>query len=292
MLLSFLLVILVAGNNTSAVSGTLIGSRMVGRYYGLLMTAVGYVAGYLIEGQFLKKAVSVLLPFPPEVVIYAILASFIIFVVAFFVKVPLSLTMALVGSSIGLSLKYGVNLPKSFLLSIFVAWILAPIISVVLSYYLNVVMSGKNYGNIWKYASAVKLLLIFTALFTAFTLGANTIGFIGNVIGFNTENNIVIVAAVFLGTFMFSSGVMKSVSQNMYMLKYTNAFTSQIVSALAVEVSTLFSIPMSNTQTLTSSVLGAGLSYKAKAIYLRPFLYIVVMWIISPILGLVLTYVL
>ncbi|KAA8922402.1 inorganic phosphate transporter [Thermoplasma sp.] len=289
---SFLLVILVAGNNSSAVSGTIIGSKMMNRYVALAVTAGGYIAGYLLEGQFLQHAVNELLPFKPEYVLYAIIASFIIFTIAFFVKVPISLTMALVGSAIGLSLKLGYSSDFRFLTEIIIAWIAAPLISIGASYIFNDWLSRMPHRNLWSYASAIKGLLIITAIFTAFTLGANTIGFLGDISGTGLINEIMVSVGSIIGTFFFSSGIMKSVSQNMYMMKYTNAFSSQLVSALVVEVSTLFSIPMSNTQTLTSAVLGSGLSYRAKAIYLKPFLYIVVMWILSPLIGLAFTYVL
>ncbi|MCY0851499.1 MAG: inorganic phosphate transporter [Thermoplasma acidophilum] len=290
LIFSFLLVILVAGNNSSAVSGTIIGSKMMNKSLALAITAVGYIAGYLLEGRFLQHAVNELLPFEPEYVLYAIIASFVIFTIAFFVKVPISLTMALVGSAIGLSLKLGYSSDARFLTEVIIAWIAAPLISVGSSYVFNDRLSKMRHGDIWRYASAIKVMLIVTAIFTAFTLGANTIGFLGDISGTAVFNEILISIGSVIGTFFFSSGIMKSVSQNMYMMKYTNAFSSQLISALVVEVSTLFSIPMSNTQTLTSAVLGAGLSYRAKAIYLKPFLYIVIMWILSPLIGMAFTY--
>ncbi|WP_297216331.1 inorganic phosphate transporter [Thermoplasma sp.] len=292
LIFSFLLVILVAGNNSSAVSGTIIGSKMMNRYTALAITSAGYVAGYLTEGRFLQHAVVELLPFRPEYVLFAIIASFIIFSIAFFVKVPISLTMALVGSAIGLSLKLRYTADLSFLTEIIIAWIAAPIVSIVFSYIFNDRLSRMKHRNLWSYAAGIKLMLILTAVFTAFTLGANTIGFLGDISGTGALNEVLISIGSVIGTFFFSSGIIRSVSQNMYMMKYTNAFSSQLVSAIVVEISTIFSIPMSNTQTLTSAVLGAGLSYKAKAIYLKPFFYIVIMWVLSPIIGMVFTYML
>ncbi|HMK84194.1 MAG TPA: hypothetical protein VK503_10795 [Candidatus Bathyarchaeia archaeon] len=59
-----------------------------------------------------------------------------------------------------------------------------------------------------------------------------------------------------------------------------------IISTLLVEFATLFSIPLSNTQTLSTSVLGEGLSYRYKFISARPYTIIIVGWIIAPLLSL------
>ncbi len=76
-------------------------------------------------------------------------------------------------------------------------------------------------------------------------------------------------------------------------MRYTNAFISLIVSAALVETATLFGIPpLSNTQTLTSSVLGTALSYRYKAVYVRPFLIVIATWVLSPVTGMALGYLL
>ncbi|MGC8609464.1 MAG: anion permease [Thermoplasmata archaeon] len=286
------LTVLVSGNNTSAVVGTLIGSRILNKYAGLLIAATGYVAGMILEGQKLHQAAVLLFPPVYEVAIFALISSAILFVFAYFTKIPLSLTMALVGSAIGLSIRYHYHIPETYLLTVIAAWILAPVISIIGAYYTNLYMNKTVHRNVWNYALLLKMILIVTSFFTAFTLGANTLGFIANIIGFNYLTVIVLSVSIFAGTFYLSSGVIKNVGQSMYLMKYTNAFTSQLISALVVEVSTVLSIPMSNTQTLTAGVLGSGLSYKSKAIYIKPFIYIVIMWIISPILGTLMAYIL
>ena len=95
-------------------------------------------------------------------------------------------------------------------------------------------------------------------------------------------------AGIIVGSVFLSSGVIKRVGQEIYLMRYTNAFSALFVSSMIVEAATFFGIPVSNTQTLTSSVFGTGISYKFKAIYLRPFLMIVITWAISPVAGFVL----
>ena len=87
-----------------------------------------------------------------------------------------------------------------------------------------------------------------------------------------------------------SMGVLKRVGEDMYSMRYFNALTSLAVSSIMVEAATLFSLPLSSTQALTSSVFGAGLSYRYKALFLKPYLIVVLTWVISPVTGLIVGY--
>ena len=70
-------------------------------------------------------------------------------------------------------------------------------------------------------------------------------------------------------------------------MRYTNAFVSLVISSALVEGATFLGLPLSNTQTLTSSVFGSGLSYRNKAMASKPFLITVATWVISPMLGMI-----
>ncbi len=50
-MLAFLLISLVAGNNLSACSGTIIGGNIVSRRIGILLTFIGYAGGMLLQGS-------------------------------------------------------------------------------------------------------------------------------------------------------------------------------------------------------------------------------------------------
>ena len=68
-------------------------------------------------------------------------------------------------------------------------------------------------------------------------------------------------------------------------VRYLNAIMSQLVSALEVEIATLFGVPLSNTQTFTASLYGAGYSYKARLMRKKPAYVIVTIWLASAILS-------
>lgn len=137
-------------------------------------------------------------------------------------------------------------------------WAVAPLVSVAGAVALNRLVSGITYRDEWAAAAVIKTLLIISSFLTAITLGANTLGFIESMAGFSTATTAAMVLSIFTGCFFLSrGGVIKRVGgEEIYRMRYTNAFISLIVSAALVETATLFGIPpLSNTQTLTSSVL-------------------------------------
>ncbi len=290
LILTFLLTAFVSGNNMSAAVGTLIGSRIIGKNAGLSIGALGFILGLVLEGDLLKNA-SYLLPDSYIYITYAFLISFLIFIIAGIIRAPLSLTMALAGTSIGISLRIAYKVDFSLIYKMVIFWIIAPLISIIASYLSEKAFFRNPRREVWRVASLIKLLLIVSSFFTAFTLGSNTLGFIAVIEGFNFKTIIIMVLAIIIGSFFLSSGVIKRVGQEMYLMRYSNALVSLLVSSMLVEAATFFSVPLSNTQTLTSSVFGVGISYKYKAIYLKPFIIIVSTWIIAPLLGLTLGYI-
>ena len=51
-------------------------------------------------------------------------------------------------------------------------------------------------------------------------------------------------------------------------MRYSNALVSLIVSSLLVEIATFFAVPLSSTQTLTSSVFGVGISGRKSGMHM------------------------
>ncbi|MEM0139427.1 MAG: inorganic phosphate transporter [Ferroplasma sp.] len=290
LILTFLLTLLVSGNNLSAAVGTLVGSRIVGRYAGVLIGASGFFLGLVIEGRFLHGAALSLIPHSYFYIAYAFLVSFIVFLFANLGRAPLSLTMALAGTALGIDMRIGYKIDNSFVLLMIVFWIVAPVISIAASYITERTVFHRDFKNVWNVAKSLKVLILISSFLTAFTLGANTLGFIANVEGFSLLTILIMAVAIFLGSFFLSSGVIKRVGEEMYSMRYSNALVSLVVSSLLVEIATLFAVPLSNTQTLTSSVFGVGISYKYRAIYMKPFFIIIITWIISPGVGFILGY--
>ena len=287
-LLSVLLTALVAGNNLSAAVGTLIGSRILSRAGGVIIGIAGFALGLILQGGSLHGTAESLLPRSDPLIAYALTVALVIFGLATYFRVPLSLIMALVGTSVGISLKLGYSINVPLVLLIVGTWVLAPILSISLAFAMNRQFIRTQPRDVWRFALSMKLALIAVSFVTAFTLGANTLGFIEQVSGLRGFSVLYLIFGIALGSVFLSRGVIKRVGQEMYLMRYTNAFVSLMVSSALVEGATILGIPLSNTQTLTSSVFGTGLSYRNKLMETRPFLITVATWVISPLAGLAL----
>jgi len=128
-------------------------------------------------------------------------------------------------------------------------------------------------------------VLVVLAFSTSYVLGANTIGMIVATGGFNLLTILTSVGAIFVGSFFFSRGEIKRVSQELFLMRYPNAAVALFSSTFLVELATIFNIPLPTTQTMSSALFGTAISYKTKLISLKPFAIIVTGWIIAPLLS-------
>lgn len=287
-ILTFVAVMLVAGNNLSACVGPAVGSRVISKRFGMLLGAVGFTAGLLAQGINMTKTVGILLPsgalqFRAEALIVAIL----IFVIADLMRVPMSVSMALVGVLAGLSVAEGTLRNGGYVALVALMWIAAPIIAIALSFFLIRIIQRSHPNNIWRSLQTYKILLIVLALSTSYVLGANTIGLIVATGGFSVAAVALAVVAIFVGAFFLSAGEIRRVSEELFLMSYPNATVTLLTSTVLVEAATLLKVPLSNTQALASAVFGAGMSYKSKFVSAKPFLLIVSGWVIAPVLSFV-----
>ncbi len=285
-----LLTAFVAGNNQSAAVGTIIGSRTVSVRFGTIISIFGFAGGLLVQGALLARVSGALMPHSQYLAMLAFFASFVIFLAATILRTPLSLTMALVGVATGISIRVSYPIYYPYLESLVIVWIFAPVLVIGFSMIASRGIDRIQVKDTWRAASFSKISLIIVSFFTAFTLGANTLGLILAIAGPSLLAYASMIVGIVLGCLFIGSGTIKRVGEDIYSLRYSSALVSQLVSSIGVEVATLLGIPLSNTQTLTSSVVGTGLSRRYKFIHMRPFFVVVAMWIISPLTGLALGY--
>ena len=193
--------------------------------------------------------------------------------------------MSLVGLFAGLSLASGGLKDGMYVTEVVVMWIVAPLIAIAFSFYLIRAINKSPPKNVWRRLQTYKILLIVLAFFTSYVLGANTIGLIVATGGFDFETVLAAIVAIFVGTFFLSAGEIRRVSQELFLMRYPNAMSTLLTSAVLVEAATILNIPLSNTQALSSAVFGASISYKSKFVSLKPFLVTALSWIVAPLMS-------
>src|SRR5712692_11088438 len=106
--LAGLLGMVVGGNNLSACSGTIIGSGMVNRRTGILLAVTGYILGLALEGPKLFRVREIFLPTDTATgTLSILLASLMVFLGGELSQIPLSLSKALTGAILGVSIALG-----------------------------------------------------------------------------------------------------------------------------------------------------------------------------------------
>ncbi len=284
--LTFVAVLLVAGNNLSACVGPAVGSRIVSKRFGTLLGALGFSAGLMVQGSGMTNSVGVLLPKATELLRgEALLVAILVFIIAAVARVPMSLNMSLVGLLSGLSVAGGAGAEGSFAVVVALTWVAAPIAAFVSGFFLIRFFNRGWPVNFWHRLQAYKLMLIVLSFSSAYVLGANTLGLVVATGGFEWTTVAAAIAAIFVGSFLLGGGTIRRISEEFFLMRYTNATATLVTSTILVEIATVFNIPLSNTQTTTTAVFGTGVSYRTKFVSLKPFLTILAGWIIAPFLS-------
>jgi inorganic phosphate transporter, PiT family len=284
--LVFVAVMLVAGNNLSACVAPAIGSRIVTKRFGVLVGAAGFSAGLLVQGPGMIQSVSTLLPNASSVVrAEALLVAIIVFVIAYRIRVPVSLSMALVGLLAGLSIAEKLPANSMFVGEVVLTWVLVPLIAFGLAFGLIRFLNRGRPTNFWHRLQAYKVLLIVASFTTAYVTGANTLGMIVATGGFDLATVLAAIAAIFIGSFFLSAGPIRRISEEFFLMRYASAAVTLVTSSILVEAATFFNVPLSITQTTSTAVFGVGLSYQTKFVSAKPFLKVLAGWVIAPLVS-------
>lgn len=278
----FFAVALVAGNNLAACVGTLIGSGVTRKRTGIFIGIAGYVSGLLLQGSSMVRVTALLFPAASAgLASTALIVTIIVFVCGLLLRVPTSLSMSLVGLIIGISISRHLVIDTAYALTVVAMWFVAPLVAIAASFISVRVLNSSKPRDLWKRASSFKLLLLVSSFLAAYVLGANTMGVIVAVSGYSGANVAIALAGIPAGSFLLSRGGLQRIGSEMFSLRYSNAFVTLLDSVILVETATLFGLPLSNTQTLSSALFGAGVTYKQRFLSAKPFILIILGWVVA-----------
>jgi len=285
-ILVFLAVTLVAGNNLSVCVGPTVGSRIVAKRSAILLGAIGFSTGLLVQGSGMTLSVGILLPNASSTLrAETLVVAIIIFLIAFAIRVPMSMSMSIVGLLSGLSVAEHSTTNLLYLMEVVATWVLIPVVSFAFAFYLIRFLNISRPTNFWRRLQDYKIVLIVLSFSSAYVTGANTLGLIVASGGFNMLNVSAALAAIFVGSFVLSDGAIRRVSEEFFLMRYANAAATLVTSTFLVEAATIFNIPLSITQTTSTAVFGTGMSYKVKFVTTKPFLKVAAGWIVAPLLS-------
>ena len=284
--LTFVAVALVSGNRLSTCVGTAVGARVISKRTGAAVGALGFSLGLALQGSEMVHSTESLLPNQsPYFASGALIVTILVFFLAIIIRAPLTVTISLVSVLAGISFAHRLPIDQSYLITVVLAWFVTPVVSLFASLYAIRAISKIGVDDFRQRIRGYKIALVALSFAASFSAGANNIGFIVAVGGYSTTIVVVAIVAIVLGCFVLSSGQLKRIGEEFFLLRYTNALSTLVVSTVIVEFATLFSIPLSNTQAMSTALLGAGLSYKTRLLTLKPFLVVVLGWLLAAVLS-------
>jgi inorganic phosphate transporter, PiT family len=275
------LVAQVAGNNLSVCTGAIIASRMVSRWTGVGIAVAGYSAGLLVEGPVMRIAFARLLPDRTEPLVMAALATgVVIFVIAHLRRVPQSLSQTFAAGILGIAAARHAPVDLAFVVAMLAIWAAAPAGAIALiAVMMRAVRRIINEHDVWGTTANVKAAMLALSFLAAFTLGANTIGFVYAAVPANAGTLAAAVVAVVVGSVAFSAGELRRVAYEIFDMRYVNAITAQFSSIVLVEAATVLGVPLSYTEVFAAGVYGAGFSYKHRLLRAKSATVIVSTWL-------------
>ena len=289
-------------NNGSFLIGDLRASGSLTAGAAIVVSGAGLLIGAIIEGpKMTSSLVGTLAPASSDGVILAALAvSVVLLFVLSVVKMPMSLSMALVAAFLGASYGAGfaISPPRTAVVVIF--WFAAPASTALLTLLLYMaarrLVAGLPLATVDllnRSGSAVSAFLV------SYTLGANNLGLLqSSVIAADStaSSDAAVLSAIaiglailaFLGAVAFGRGaVVGSMGDRMLALLPQGVVTLLISSSIVVWVGTQLAVPISITQCVLGGMFGASLAKKLAVMNMKLVYETLLSWVLVPVVAFV-----
>jgi len=299
-LLAALLVCIVLGaNNASACVRTSAGIVSV-EYSTLAMVGgLGVILGSVIEGGKLSNAIygGVLVNQTDKATIVIFVATLAVMFVATILKLPLSLTQAMIGAALPIGL-LGTDVNWRFLTLVGGSWVATPLVAATLSsmIYWIVKQMSRKIGNIFQRARIYAAITVAGSFYVGYALGANGVGLIYGIarslVGTVPFLSLFLSIAAAAGIYLFGYAVTGTVSEKILALAGAAALAAQVGGALTVHLFTQIGFPVSITQAVVGGIVGIGQAKSIVIMNRRTVLRVVFGWIVAPLAGLVVAWLL
>jgi PiT family inorganic phosphate transporter len=293
----FALCVMLGANNLSTCLGTSVGAGALRYRQALALASIGLLAGILLEGTKLSHAMTsgIVSSTNPGFTLAVAASSFVIMAFLTFRKLPISLSQVAIGAAVGAAFALGIPVNWGFTLLVASSWLLTPLAGLALAIGLTLINRAitKRVRRVLTLNALYAYLTIFSGIYAAYTLGANTVGLIIGMVGsagIEPLTSIALGLATILGMVMFSKATTRSVSENIVGLSPSASFAAQMGGALTVHGFTEAGIPVSVSQAVVGGVFGAAIPRKIVVRNNRLIWEIIVGWTVAPLLGAVLAF--
>jgi PiT family inorganic phosphate transporter len=277
-------------HDTANAIGTTIGTRAMRPRVAVAFSAVLNLVGAIVTTQLLHAEVantvgSLVAPaggVAMSMLIAVLFGAITWNLITWRAGLPSSSSHALIGALIGMGLTaYGVGAVQwGEVYPVFIALIMSPIAGLVVAYVVSVVLlnllrrARPSQAN-----SAFRRLQLFSSGFVAFSHGANdaqkTMAIItlalfssGHLAEFAVPTWVALAAALAIGLGTWAGGwrIIRTLGTRIVRMDPIHGFAAQTVAATVIQLATTWGLPVSTTQVVSGSVMGAGATRRFSAV--------------------------
>ena len=287
-------------HDSSNIVATPIASRALPPRRVLLLTAIAEFAGPFLFGVAVAETIGTELTDPAHVtmtvIVAAMLSAVIWNLVTWWLGIPSSSSHALVGGIVGaVAISQGFDaIQTSGLIKITAALFASPILGIFMGYLLMNLTLFLARGATPRINRFFKRAQLFTSLGLALSHGANdaqkTMGIItlgllidGSIKEFVVPTWVIAASAsmIALGTALGGWRLIKTLGARIYKIRPVHGFVSQISGATIILGAALFGGPVSTTQVMSSSIMGAGAAERLTKVRWKVGYEMVVAWVMT-----------
>ena len=283
----------IGANDAGNCVGTAVGSGLLSYRRAALLVSAFAVLGAILQGGNVMETVGkgiVSAELTVTAVVIALLCSGAFVTVATLLRLPVSTSQVIVGGIAGVGLAVGADLNTKTIISIVEVWVLCPILTALIAigiYWVSrAVLRQFSSDSFWQ--RLPQALLILSACYLAFSLGANHVGTaMGPITNLNLEIPILWISvlggfAMASGTITFGHRVTQTVGRGIAPLDPVSAFSAQLAAALAVHFFSLYGIPVSTSQAVVGAVIGVGILQGIRTVQKKKLFGIAAGWVATP----------
>lgn len=297
----------IGGSGAAATMGPAYGSGAIaGKRVALFLASIGVFLGAIIGGGEVVKTIGKGIIHGDiltiEVVIAILSSATLTLFFANYIGIPLSTSEVAVGAIVGAGIAFQ-SLYFERLIIILFFWIMIPAAAFLLGYMLEKLKSliekrwfgARREGAKWR--KWLTALLIVTGFMEAVSAGMNNVAnAIGPIVGAGLlEEKIGIgLGGIFLalGALILGGKAIETNGKKITNLSLIQGSTVSFIGASLVIIASLWGFPVPLTQITTSAILGVGTAEKGIRLFQKNIIIrILKVWIVSPVLALVVSYV-
>ncbi|HEV3473599.1 MAG TPA: inorganic phosphate transporter, partial [Actinomycetota bacterium] len=277
-------------HDTANAIGTTVGTRALPPRVAVGLSAILNLVGAIVTTQLLHAEVantvgSLVAPeggVAMSMLIAVLFGAITWNLITWWAGLPSSSSHALIGALIGMGFAaYGVSAVQwGEVYPVFIALISSPIAGLVVAYVVCVVLlnvlrrARRSHAN-----SAFRRLQLFSSSFVAFSHGANdaqkTMAIItlalfssGHLAEFAVPTWVALAAALAIGLGTWAGGwrIIRTMGTRIVRMDPVDGFSAQTVAAAVIQLATTWGLPVSTTQVVSGSVMGAGATHRFSAV--------------------------